>query len=58
MRPKILTIVLIAYSMLLSANVPWAAASPPPASTGEKRVALVVGDSAYRYVTPLGNRQN
>ena len=58
MRPKILTIVLIAYSMLLSANVPWAAASPPPASTGEKRVALVVGDSAYRYVTPLGNPKN
>jgi hypothetical protein len=58
MRPKILTIVLIAYSILLSANAPWAATSPPPASTGEKRVALVVGDSAYRYVTPLGNPKN
>ena len=58
MRPKILTIVLIAYSMLLSANAPWAAASPSPASTDEKRVALVVGDSAYRYVTPLGNPKN
>jgi hypothetical protein len=58
MRPHILRIVLIAYSMLLAAGAPWAAASPPPALSGEKRVALIVGDSVYRYVTPLGNPKN
>ena len=57
MRPKLLTIVLIAYSML-SANTPGATALPNAASNGEKRVALVIGDSAYRYVTPLGNPKN
>jgi tetratricopeptide (TPR) repeat protein len=40
------------------ANTPSAAASPASASTSDKRVALVIGNSAYRNLPALDNPKN
>jgi TPR repeat protein len=59
--------VLLAAAVLLlslvAGEVPTAAAagelpSLPPASVGERRVALVIGNGAYRTATPLPNPPN